>query len=134
MGFVGQLCSMWCLCRAGALVVGANCLFDPFINLAVMRMMKVWLFVFQSICVIKLSTLYKCQGFQQSDKMKCDENQPIPLISILKEALDKEGISAFLMCQVSFCTNHPYILILILVVPHVSGKNDRSILPHQSHS
>jgi len=43
------------LARAGALVVGANCLFDPFINLAVMRMMK--------------------------------------------EALDKEGISAFLMCQ-----------------------------------
>ena len=80
MGFVGQLCSMWCLCRAGALVVGANCLFDPFINLAVMRMMKVWLFVFQVICVTNYQPSRNAKGLQQPDKMNCDENQPIPLI------------------------------------------------------
>ena len=49
------------MARAGADVVGANCLFDPFINLTVLKMMK--------------------------------------------ERLDKENLSPFLMSQVSFLYN-----------------------------
>ena len=37
------LCINLCLWRAGAKAVGANCLFDPFVNLAVMKMMKVFI-------------------------------------------------------------------------------------------
>jgi len=63
------------MAQAGAVAVGANCLFDPFINLEVMKMMKV------SLDAANLKPYLMCQGSepQTEEGMATVTSQSIPM-------------------------------------------------------